>query len=47
MLSSGWFEAAEDLSKLYVVSLKSDGSYECSYPHWIHGLKKRGGLLPL
>jgi len=27
----------------YVVSLKPDGTYECSCPHWIYRLKKRGG----
>ena len=32
-----------DPSKQYVVSLKPDGTYECSCPHWIYRLKKRGG----
>ena len=27
----------------YVVSLKPDGTYECSCPHRIYRLKKRGG----
>jgi len=32
-----------DPDKQYVVSLKPDGTYECSCPHWIYRLKKRGG----
>jgi len=27
----------------YVVSLKPDGTYECSCPHFIYRLRKRGG----
>ena len=32
-----------DPNMQYVVSLKPDGTYECSCPHWIYRLKKRGG----